>query len=127
MELTAGIKGSQEMTARAEHSANNVGDGMLDVFSTPSMIALMEKTAWASIEPYLDNGVGTVGTQMNVKHQAATPIGKKIRCESELIQADGRRLVFTVKAYDEAGQIGEGEHERFIVQKEKFQEKALHR
>lgn len=97
MELTAGIKGSQEMTAGA------------------------------SIEPYLDQGFGTVGTQMNVKHQAATPIGRKIRCESELIQADGRRLVFTIKAFDEAGQIGEGEHERFIVQKDKFQEKALRR
>ena len=100
MELTAGIKGSQEMTARAEHSANNVGDGMLDVFSTPSMIALMEKTAWASIEPYLDDGVGTVGTQMNVKHQAATPIGKKIRCERGSMSASScRRKSFRRKHF----------------------------
>lgn len=69
-------------------------------------------------------GSGTVGTLMNVKHVAASPVGMKITCETELTKVDGRALTFSVKAFDEAGLIGEGEHERFIVYNEKFQAKA---
>jgi predicted thioesterase len=88
------------------------------------MIALMENTAFESVAPYLEQGSGTVGTALNVKHVSATPVGMKVTCETELIKVDGRALTFSVKAYDEAGLIGEGEHERFIIYEEKFQAKA---
>ena len=122
--LKEGIKGTQELMVTEADTAKVMGSGALDVFATPAMIALMEKTAWESVQPYLEEGSGTVGTLMNVKHVAASPVGMKITCETELVKVDGRALTFTVKAFDEAGLIGEGEHERFVVFNEKFQAKA---
>lgn len=122
--LEAGIKGEQMTEVVYENTATAVGSGVLEVFATPCMLALMEKTACDSVIPYLEEGWGTVGTQVNIKHVAATPIGMKVRCESELTLVDGRRLEFAVKAYDESGLIGEGTHERFMVNNEKFQGKA---
>ena len=88
------------------------------------MIALMENTAYTSVAAQLEPGQGTVGTLMNVKHVAATPVGMKVVCETKLIEIDRRRLVFAVTASDEAGLIGEGVHERFIVDNAKFQSRA---
>lgn len=122
--LTAGIKGKEETIVSEANSAKTMGSGTLDVFATPAMIALMEKTAWKSVAPYLDEGSGTVGTLLNITHDAPTPYGVKVWCESELVEVDGRRLVFRVAAYDEKGKIGGGRHERFIIQNEKFQMKA---
>lgn len=122
--LKTGIKGMQEVLVTEANSAKTMGSGTLDVFATPSMIALMEKTAWTSVAEHLEEGNGTVGTELNVKHTAATPLGMTVRCESELIEVDGRRLVFKVAAFDEVGLVGEGTHERFIVNNEKFQGKA---
>ncbi len=122
--LETGIKGSQEVTVTEENTAIAMGSGTLKVFATPAMIALMEKTAWESVAPHLAEGEGTVGTQLNVAHLSATPLSMAVRCESELIEIDGRKLVFKVAAYDDAGLIGEGTHERFIVKNEKFQAKA---
>ena len=122
--LKEGVKGTQEIMVTEENTAKVMGSGALDVFATPAMIALMEKTAWESVQPYLEEGSGTVGTLMNVKHVAASPVGMKITCETELTKVDGRALTFSVKAFDEVGLIGEGEHERFIVYNEKFQAKA---
>ena len=122
--LEKGIKGTQTVEVVYENTATAVGSGVLEVFATPCMLALMEKTACDSVIPYLEEGNGTVGTEVNIKHVAATPIGMTVRCESELIEVDGRRLVFTVAAYDDAGIIGEGTHERFIVNNEKFQTKT---
>ncbi len=122
--LKTGIEGKQEITVTAENTAKAMGSGTLDVFATPAMIALMEETSWRSIAPFLEEGEGTVGTELAVKHVSATPVGMKVRCESRLQEVDGRRLVFQVSAYDEAGLIGEGSHERFIVKNEKFQAKA---
>ena len=122
--LEKGIKGQEEITVNENNTAEALGSGSLAVFATPAMIALMEKTAWESVQPYLEEGSGTVGTLMNVKHVAASPVGMKITCETELTKVDGRALTFSVKAFDEAGLIGEGEHERFIVYNEKFQAKA---
>ena len=122
--LTEGIKGYSELTVTEEMAAKNVGSGTLMVFATPAMIALMEKTAWESVQPELEEGSGTVGTALNVKHVAATPMGMKVTCETELTKVAGRALTFSIKAYDEAGLIGEGTHERFVVYNEKFQAKA---
>ena len=124
MMLETGLKGRQEIKVSEENTALAMGSGTLQVFATPAMIALMEKTAWVSVAEQLAEGEGTVGTQLNVAHLSATPLNMTVRCESELIEIDGRRLVFKVAAYDEAGLIGEGTHERFIVKNEKFQAKA---
>jgi predicted thioesterase len=85
------------------------------------MIALMEQTCAESVAPLLPEGQSTVGTHLNVSHCSATPIGMEVWCDSELIEVDRRRLVFKVKAYDSCGLIGEGEHERFIIDNAKFQ------
>ena len=123
--LKPGIKGRQEVMVTEENSASTLGSGLLDVFATPAMIALMEKTSFMSVAPYMNDGEGTVGTALNITHTAATPLGMQVYCESELTEVDGRRLVFHVEAFDEAGKIGEGEHERFVINNEKFMMKAL--
>lgn len=122
--LTVGIKGRQEVVVAEENSAKALGSGTLEVFGTPAMIALMEKTALKSVEPYLQEGAGTVGTLLNVTHDAPTPYGMTVWCESELVEIDRRRLVFEVAAYDAKGKIGGGRHERFIIDGAKFQAKA---
>ena len=122
--LEAGSKGTKKIMVTNENTAKTMGSGTLDVFATPAMIALMENTAYESVASELEEGSGTVGTALNVKHVAATPVGMKVTCETELIKVDGRALTFSVKAFDEKGLIGEGEHERFIVFNEKFQAKA---
>lgn len=122
--LETGITGKQEVLAEESNSAKTMGSGTLDVFATPAMIALMEKTAWMSVADQLEEGFGTVGISLDVAHSAPTPLGMKVTCESELTKVEGRKLIFHVKAYDEKGMIGEGTHERFIIQNEKFQEKA---
>ena len=122
--LEKGIRGTQTVMVDESNTAKTMGRGTLQVFATPAMTALMEKTAWMSVSEYLEEGSGTVGTLLNVKHMAPTPVGMKVTCETELTEIDGRRLVFHVKAMDETGVIGEGEHERFIIQNEKFQAKA---
>lgn len=122
--LETGIKGRKEIIVTQEKIAKAMGSGTLDVFATPAMIALMENTAFESVAGELEEGSGTVGTALNVKHVAATPVGMKVVCETELVKVDGRALTFSVKAFDEKGLIGEGEHERFIVFNEKFQAKA---
>ena len=120
MELKAGIKGRQELTVREEMLASAIGSGMIEVFSTPYMVALMESAAQTSVAEAVGDGNVTVGTKLDISHLAATPLGMGVYAESELLEVDGRRLVFTVKAYDECGLIGEGMHERFIVGAEKF-------
>ncbi len=122
--LEVGIKGRIEQTVVYELTADYIGSGMVKVFATPMMIAMMEKTCRLSVAPHLEPGDGTVGTHVNVSHCAATPEGMKVWCESELVEIDRRRLVFKVTAYDERGLIGEGSHERFIINNEKFQKKT---
>ena len=122
--LEIGITGRQEETVTEELLAKNIGSGRVKVFATAMMIALMEKTAVISVEPYLEEGQNTVGTGINVSHCSATPAGLKVWAETELVEIDRRRLVFKVAAYDECGLIGEGTHERFIIDMDRFQSKA---
>ncbi len=121
--IETGIKGHREQIVTPEMSAARVGSGLVDVFATPMLVALVEQTCYESVLPHLDEGQGTVGTLVNVSHLSATPIGKRVWCDSELTEVDRRRLVFCVKAYDEAGLIGEGTHERFVIDTEKFMAK----
>ena len=121
--MTIGLKGHLEQTVTDEVTADRIGSGLVKVFATPMMIALIEQTCNESVVPFLDEGQGTVGTHVDVSHCAATPVGMKVWCDSELVEVDRRRLVFAVKAYDECGLIGEGRHERFIIDSAKFQAK----
>lgn len=118
MEL--GIKGKRERVVPYEQTAEYISSGLLPVFATPCMIQFMEETARISVEPYLAEGQSTVGTSVNIKHLASTFVGCKVTCESELVEIDRRRLVFSVKVYDEKELLGEGTHERFIIDNEKF-------
>ena len=122
--IELGIKGRQETTVTAANIATNVGSGKVMVFATPMMISLIEKAAVLSIEPYLEPGQSSVGTYINVSHCSATPLGMTVWAETEVTEIDRRRVTFSVKAYDERGLIGEGTHERFIIDIEKFQAKA---
>ena len=121
--IETGIKGHKEQIVTPEMSAARVGSGLVDVFATPMMVALIEQTCYESVLPHLGEGQGTVGTLVNVSHVSATPIGKRVWCDSELVEVDRRRLVFSVKAYDEAGLIGEGTHARFVIDIDKFMKK----
>ena len=123
-ELKTGIKCIKEETVTEELTAASLGSGGLPVYATPEMIRLMENTAWSSVEDYMDESCSTVGIYMNVSHVSASPVGAHIRCESELVEIDGRRLVFKVSAYDDSGLIGEGRHERFIISNDKFMKKV---
>jgi fluoroacetyl-CoA thioesterase len=123
-ELKTGIRGRQETMVTEANSAKALGSGLLEVFATPAMIALVEETCWKSVQPCLEEGSGTVGTKVDIAHIASTPVGLKVWCESELTEVDRRRLVFTVNIFDEKGKIGEGTHERFIINNEKFFNKA---
>lgn len=118
--MEIGIKGRVETVVNENNTAKFVGSGSLDVFATPNMIGLMEQAAQASVAPFLEEGQGTVGTKIEISHDAATPLGMKVWAESELVEIDRRRLVFDVKAFDECGLIGQGRHERFIISNEKF-------
>ena len=122
--IEAGIKGSHSLAVTEAESAKHIGSGTVLVLSTPMMIALIEKTCRLSVKPFLDKGQETVGTHVNVSHMAATPLGMTVRCDSELIEVDRRRLLFKVAVYDEDGLVGEGTHERFIIDEARFQAKA---
>lgn len=118
--MEIGIKGKKERVVPYEQTAEYISSGLLPVFATPCMIQFMEETARVSVEAYLAEGQSTVGTSVNIKHLASTFVGCKVICESELIEIDRRRLVFQVKVYDEKELLGEGTHERFIIDNAKF-------
>lgn len=122
--LEVGIKGYQERMVDETVTASSYGSGLLPVFSTPAMIALIEGTAWQSVQVELKEGWGTVGTKLDVEHVSATPIGMKVWCETKLTGIDGRRLVFHADVYDDCGLIGTGTHERFIIEDERFMKRA---
>ena len=123
MMLEKGIKGHEEELVTMELTANHIGSGTVRVLATPMMIALMEKTSRISVKPYLEEGEETVGIHVNVSHVASTPIGKKVWCDTELIDIDRRRLVFKVAVYNDNGLVGEGTHERFVIDVARFKAK----
>lgn len=118
--MEIGAKFKVSIKVEEKDTAKAYGSGTLDVLATPRMIALMEESAYKCLEKYLDETQSSVGTYLDVKHLSATPVGMEAYAESEIIELDGRKVVFSVKAHDEKGLIGEGKHERFIVFSEKF-------
>ena len=105
---------------RRQAAGNYRHSGALEVFATPAMIALMEKTCLESVSDKIGEGNTTVGISVNIKHLKASPVGALIRCDATLIEVDRRRLVFEVKCFEGETLIGEGIHERFVVDSEKF-------
>ena len=114
MEYTLEIKVGENDTARA------LGSGELEVLATPRMCALMEESAYKCVMAELEEGASTVGTLLNISHLSATPVGMNVKAVATVTGVDGRKISYDIKAYDEAGLIGEGTHERFIVFSEKF-------
>ncbi|MDR1846818.1 MAG: thioesterase family protein [Bacteroidales bacterium] len=121
--IPEGLENQRETVVKESNTAIASGSGLLPVFATPAMIALMEETAHQSIAKHLPSGFTSVGTKVSINHIKATPLGIKVICHSKLVKVDGRRLCFEVKACDEAGLIGNGTHERFIVEAERFMNK----
>lgn len=118
-----GIRGEQQTMVAQKDTAVAYNSGTLEVFATPAMIALMEKTAMLSIVDKLPDTATTVGVAVNIEHLKATAVGKQVRCESEVIESEGRRIVFSVKVFENETLIGSGTHERFIVDIQKFMSK----
>ena len=122
--LSIGIKHTTQLSVSSEHTAKTIQSGGLEVLATPALIGLMEKCAWQSVFPFMENGCDTVGTEITMKHLAPTPIGGLVKCESELIEINGRELIFKITAYDNNNKIGEAIHKRFIIQIDRFISKA---
>ena len=120
MSISVGAVGTASTVVTPENTAAAVGSGALPVFATPYMIALMENAACNAIADGLEEGQSSVGTKLDVSHDAATPVTAK----AELVEVDRRRLVFRVTAEDDAGPIGQGTHERFLIMADKFLAKA---
>ena len=118
--LKCGLKYSVAVEVASQNTALAMGSGDMEVFATPAMVALMENAAMNAVAEFLPDGSATVGTKIDVSHVKASPMGAKITAEAELVAVDGRRLEFKVVAYDEKGVIGEGNHTRFVVDKERF-------
>lgn len=121
--LKTGLKNSVDIIVTDNLSAKNMGSGSLCVLATPALIAGMENVCMNCVRPFLEDGFTTVGTKVNIDHLAATPLGDTVTYSCELIEIDRRRLVFTVQAFDSKGKTGEGIHERFIVDAERFMSK----
>ncbi len=127
MELTGvqvGLKNTVSEEVTEERTARAMGSGSLPVYATPAMTCLMEKAATEAVEALVPEGWTTVGISLHVAHTAATPVGLTVRAEAEVTAVEGRKIIFTVRAYDDQGEIGVGSHERFAVAKEKFLAKA---
>ena len=122
--IPVGTKFVCEEVVTPERTAAAVGSGLLPVYGTPYMLALMENAAVNAVLPCLGEDEGTVGTLLNVAHSSATPIGMKVWAEATLTAVDGKKLTYEVAAFDEAGEIGRGTHERFVIKPERFLVKA---
>ena len=122
--IKVGLKHESKTVVSTTNTANTLGSGDMEVFATPAMIALMENAAMMAVAPHLDEGASTVGIEMATSHIKASPIGATITASAELISAEGRKLSFKVKAWDEQGVIGEGNHTRFVVDRERFLSKV---
>ena len=122
-DMLKGLCHSETLVVEHKDTAAVYGSGSLEVFATPAMIALMEKTCLESVNSKIGEGNTTVGISVNIKHLKASHVGAVIRCDSKLIEVDRKRLVFEVKCFDGETLIGEGFHERFVVESAKFMAK----
>ncbi|MCG8409890.1 MAG: thioesterase family protein [Bacteroidales bacterium] len=122
-DLKVGIEYTVKQKVNYADTAAMYGSGLVEVFATPAMIALMENAALKAVSSYLDDEHNTVGFEINIKHLKPTPVGGTVRCTAKLSEIDGKKLVFAVTASDEEGKIGEGTHTRYIINTKKFMNK----
>lgn len=122
MELqnSIGTQLEQKHIVSLSDTAVQYGSGLAEVFATPAMIALMEQTAYKSIEAFLDEGYSSVGISIDVQHKKATLPGREVRCRSEVTKIEGKRVYFNIKAFDEQGEIGCATHARYVINSEEF-------
>ena len=122
--LKVPMYGEARTRVSRDNTALKFGSGSVDVFGTPAMIALMEEASINTVDKNLPEGFATVGIELNIKHIAATPKGMNITASAKLKEIDGKRLVFKVEAFDEVEKIGEGTHQRFIIELDKFKNRV---
>ena len=122
--ITPGLIYSVSVTVDSTNTAETVKSGGLKVFATPAMIALIERAAFESVEGLMEQGQTTVGTVVNVEHIAASPLGAQVTAMVTVEAIEGRKIDFTVSAYDNVGEVGRGTHSRFIIDTEKFMSKV---
>ncbi|MDR3560003.1 MAG: thioesterase family protein [Negativicutes bacterium] len=118
--LVAGISGEAAVKVTPENTADKMGNPGAMVFATPMLVALMEQAAIAAVQSYLAPGEGTVGTRVDVAHLAATPVGMSVRATATLLEIAGKKLTFAVEASDDREKVGQGRHERYIINTEAF-------
>ena len=127
MKIEVGMKGEVTTLAEREDTALEVGSGSLLVYAPPCMVALMEGAACEAIAEAMSENQSTVGTALNIEHISATPVGLDVRAEAEVTAVEGKVITFSVKAFDEAGEIGHGTHKRVIVNSQKFLDRAYNK
>ena len=122
--LQPGMTAEKNEQVTDNNTAIKYGSGGVAVYATPAMIGLMEGTCLAAVDPHLPEGMATVGTQLEVKHLAATPVGMTVKATATLTAVVGKKLTFTMEAFDDKEKIGEGTHQRYIIDLAKFLQKA---
>jgi fluoroacetyl-CoA thioesterase len=122
--IRVGLKNQREWTVEERHLASNWGSGLAHVLATPVLVAFCEECARLAVEPLLQDGQQTVGTSINLRHLAATPPGMKVMARAELVNVEGRRLCFRIEIDDDVERIGEAEHERFIIDVDRFEKRV---
>ena len=118
--LAVGLKNEMKWTVKEKHLASSFGSGLVEVLATPVLVGLCEECSRLMVEPLLADGQKTVGTVVNLRHMAATPMGMQVTVRAELVETEGRRLRFRIEAWDEVERIAEAGHERFIIDAERF-------
>lgn len=121
--VPVGAKGKFEQVVERPHLASELDSSLASVLSTPTMVAMMEQAAIEAIKPFLDAGESSVGMSIEVSHTAATPPGHRARAEAEVTKVEGRRLEFSVRAFDDVEQIGSGSHRRAVIDAAKFNDR----
>ena len=123
LELQPGLSGTAEIVVGTRDTAPHVGSGKIGVLATPIMVNLMEAAALQAVERFMPPGYQTVGTHLDVRHFAATPVGLRVIARAELVEVEGRTLKFRINAEDERESIGEGIHERLVINVERFDQR----
>ncbi len=124
MEVTPGLVGEVEIVVAAADTADALGNRGVHVLATPRLVGLLEEAAIAAVQPRLPAGAGTVGTRIDVRHLAATPVGMRVRARAVVRQVDGRRFVYDVEAHDDVEKVAEGTHERVQIGQARFLERV---
>jgi predicted thioesterase len=122
--IVPGLRGEKRLTVENEHTARHWGSGKVDVLATPQMVRMMEEAAVAAVDHLLPEGYHTVGTVVNIRHLAPTPMGMQAVARAEVTAVDGHRVCFQVEAHDGSDKIGDGTHERFIIELDRFRSRV---